>query len=391
MSTLIQEKLKVLAENHTPVKEIEFLEFVRSRGTHDILENSNCLLALPKGIDLLVGIYESTNLPFDIVTREYNKVKDYTTKVMESNNYAIQEKLEKPLTECLAKLSYRADLMSSEEYLIGSTIKAFESSQEKLFDFTRSQVALEGFTPDAQFVSVLARTKASEFSIEMIKLAEATDDDAIIESFVNLQRIANEYDEAHMDSIAMESGTVYKKIKKAAIAMDDKSRKATQKIRKDISDTQRIKTIVSKTPKRMIDLADQTFTKIKDMDQAARRKAVIEGGITKKALKVLRMAIISGGLATLVTPAVGAIAAIVMVMRSKEIDQRTRNSLVRDLETELRILKEKIRDAEAKNDKPAKYRMMRLEDRLEQEIARIKFGDRKSEKMNYKQLKQGDA
>ena len=49
--------------------------------------------------------------------------------------------------------------------------------------------------------------------------------------------------------------------------------------------------------------------------------------------------------------------------------------MVMDLESELAIVDEKIRDAAAEGDKEAKYQLMRTRATLEQGIKRIKSGD----------------
>ena len=45
-----------------------------------------------------------------------------------------------------------------------------------------------------------------------------------------------------------------------------------------------------------------------------------------------------------------------------------------DLETELKITREKIEDAKGENNKEQKYQLMRIEAQLEKEIFRIKHG-----------------
>ena len=64
-----------------------------------------------------------------------------------------------------------------------------------------------------------------------------------------------------------------------------------------------------------------------------------------------------------------------LVMRAKRDDnKRTRDAIVRELETELKLTREKIEDARRKDDDKAKYELMRLESKLEDEIANIKYG-----------------
>ena len=55
-------------------------------------------------------------------------------------------------------------------------------------------------------------------------------------------------------------------------------------------------------------------------------------------------------------------------------DNATRDKLTRELETELKLTREKIDDARSNGDNKAKYQLMRLEGEIEDQIARIKYG-----------------
>ena len=59
-------------------------------------------------------------------------------------------------------------------------------------------------------------------------------------------------------------------------------------------------------------------------------------------------------------------------MKKKDIYLTSEGFL--ELETELKITKEKIEDAKAENAKEKKYQLMRIENELEKEIFRIKHG-----------------
>jgi hypothetical protein len=53
---------------------------------------------------------------------------------------------------------------------------------------------------------------------------------------------------------------------------------------------------------------------------------------------------------------------------------KTRNRVIQELELELRMTREKIEDARGAGDREKKYALMRLENKIEQEISRIKYG-----------------
>lgn len=52
----------------------------------------------------------------------------------------------------------------------------------------------------------------------------------------------------------------------------------------------------------------------------------------------------------------------------------TRNRVIQELELELKMTREKIEDARGAGDREKKYQLMRLENKIEQEIARVKYG-----------------
>ena len=73
----------------------------------------------------------------------------------------------------------------------------------------------------------------------------------------------------------------------------------------------------------------------------------------------------------------GPIAAIVTFLGTsylKTDDKKMRNQIVRELELELKITKEKIEDARSNGDKSDKYQLMRIESKIEDQLADIKYG-----------------
>ena len=64
-----------------------------------------------------------------------------------------------------------------------------------------------------------------------------------------------------------------------------------------------------------------------------------------------------------------------MVSRAlKSDDKKTRDKVVRELEEELKLTREKIEDSRSDGNKQAKYALMRLESKLEKQIAEVKYG-----------------
>lgn len=69
-----------------------------------------------------------------------------------------------------------------------------------------------------------------------------------------------------------------------------------------------------------------------------------------------------------------AIVAFITLQATKTDNKKVRDATIRELEMELKLTREKIEDARRKDDDKAKYELMRLESRIEDNIAKIKYG-----------------
>ena len=72
----------------------------------------------------------------------------------------------------------------------------------------------------------------------------------------------------------------------------------------------------------------------------------------------------------MINPLLNIILAIAQVL-SKDKDVRMRNELIRELKGELKILDEKIQDAKDNRDNNAKYKLMRIREKLDAELTRV--------------------
>ena len=90
----------------------------------------------------------------------------------------------------------------------------------------------------------------------------------------------------------------------------------------------------------------------------------------KVSLKACAVAVVSGGAAA--APALALIGFVLSTARRRNISRRERNQIIWELESELKILEEKIKDAEGDNDKKLKYQYMRLKMKLERELKQLK-------------------
>lgn len=111
-----------------------------------------------------------------------------------------------------------------------------------------------------------------------------------------------------------------------------------------------------------------------EADKNRRKKYMVEPGYRKKVFRNIRLALTYGALGHIKLLFVPAFAIVRHFSKSK--DRRVRNELMRELETDLKITREKINDANANNDQKAKYQLMRIESQIEAELVRVKLNSK---------------
>ena len=130
------------------------------------------------------------------------------------------------------------------------------------------------------------------------------------------------------------------------------------------------------------DIVNRKLDSIINTGRDLAREKMVEGRPQVKISRFIRNGILglasASGAVALLGPATGAIiVAIGLLCRQnlkKNTEKREKKRLLLELETELKLTKEKIEDAKSENDKKKKYQLMRIESTLEKEITRIKYG-----------------
>ena len=126
-------------------------------------------------------------------------------------------------------------------------------------------------------------------------------------------------------------------------------------------------------------------------DEAERRE-IIKGGIQGKLLKIRRIflklislyalknalfaMVVPGGLIIKLVAGLGKLGTLTYLGYKTISDNsasNTRSAIIGELELELKITREKIEDAKSKGDTKAKYELMRIENKIEEEIFRVKY------------------
>ena len=119
---------------------------------------------------------------------------------------------------------------------------------------------------------------------------------------------------------------------------------------------------ISNKEKKMDTWFNDTMKELRSNFRNSKREEVVEEQFPKLS-KMIRRAIIIGA-SFAINPAIAALSAAVMFVSSKFATRKSRLRLISDLNRELEIVEEKIKDADANGDKEQKYELMRLRQKL---------------------------
>lgn len=130
------------------------------------------------------------------------------------------------------------------------------------------------------------------------------------------------------------------------------------------------------------DVVNRKLDNIINTGRDIAREKIVEGRPQVKISRFIRNGILalaaSSGAVALFGPATGAIITAIGIKCRKNLkkntEKREKKRILLELETDLKLTREKIEDAKAENDKKKKYQLMRIESTLEKEITRIKYG-----------------
>jgi hypothetical protein len=171
--------------------------------------------------------------------------------------------------------------------------------------------------------------------------------------------------------------------------MEATGRKPTRKVEKGLrginDKLNGKKNTMKKNLRRMDDKASEVANRklddIINYGRELKREKLIEGRPQIKIGRFIKSSILAvagaTGTAALFGPAVAAIIVAIGLMCRKNLldktEKREKEKILLDLETDLKLTREKIEDAKAENDRKKKYQLMRIEATLQKEITRIKY------------------
>lgn len=123
-----------------------------------------------------------------------------------------------------------------------------------------------------------------------------------------------------------------------------------------------------------IDVTFVGFTKkVENMFNSNNREAVIKGSVIPSASKMLKMALAAGLTSWLIHPVVAVIGILGYIGVSKVIQNKERQLILDEIDTELQMVDKYLQQAEAKDDMKAYKNLLTTKKRLQREYTRIKY------------------
>jgi hypothetical protein len=383
----LAEKFKYLKENYSPVRVIEYAEYIRSLPIETVLENAEVVFVEPlKGADLFYEILKENkeNIPISLLESVYNfKLLPYVAYALKGG-YENKEHIDK-LEKCMQLMREIHEAFEFKK----DTIRILQEKMSR-FNLPNEKALLEGIMEmqpdlatdyddyedeeyDESDFELLKKKLECKFAIDFVETFMDENEDINMESFNSMLRTAYLYDlVCAKNEEYVHEGVISKTARKVAVKGDELARKTVHGIRKAGSQTKRVKVVAKRIPQHFDNLVNSTLGQIAKMDKNERRKRIIEGGYKLKLFKLIRNGILIGA-AWAVSPALAAIGILASILLDGRLDDKVRTEIIEELHSELRIVREKIKDADRKGDDKKKYQLMRIEDKLEKDLHRIQM------------------
>ena len=261
------------------------------------------------------------------------------------------------------------------DYLIKYVIEEFNYINKIILD-KRDELI---FIKESVDSNSLYFEKMAEFD-NLVESVFFTDDEPSLTDFVRLHNITEALIR-YEDTMEASSRIITKGAEKINRVIDNRSAKSSgmSSSKSKIGQVARNTRI---TGDRISDAISKKLNDILAKKKEDRRKRIITGSITVKLIQLLKKAIrylvagklVSMAFGPLVGVTVTIITALVKNVLDKNADKKEKELVLKEMETELKIVREKIEDAKGDNARKQKYELMRIEASLEKEIPRIKYG-----------------
>lgn len=212
---------------------------------------------------------------------------------------------------------------------------------------------------------------ARKIDTHVMNIAMATDESEITQELCEMARIIT-LCETYGDELVdvTEASKVAKKVRSVA----RKSSKGVSKLEKAKRKKEEVKGAVKKVTDPLAAYVDKTVKQAKEADSAERRKQILNKSTFTKLKRYLRRYIEVAGAGFAFGPTAAGIVLLGRIATDKHFDKKERAAMLRELETELKVTREKIEDSKGDENKKAKYELMRIEDKLVTQIDKIRYG-----------------
>lgn len=237
------------------------------------------------------------------------------------------------------------------------------------------ELLLESYTYDLTFRncdyptlddSISSYKEAFDFLLEKTNYEYFSEDESSSDDAVKKLETSGKHDKPKQ--------SLTKKIQNKAMDAEAKQAQKRAKRKEAAGNIAGAAKAVSNIPKNIVDDIKAIGKKIDDKDDERRKKFMAKPGFRKHIFKTLKLALLYGSAAHCKLSLVPVVALIRHF--SKEKDARIWNELQRELDTEIKIAEEKINDANTNGDQKAKYELMRIKEKLEQEKDRVKLNSK---------------
>jgi hypothetical protein len=285
-------------------------------------------------------------------------------------------------------------LENNPDYMIQYIIDKFKYLKKLIEEKEGQGVVSESF----EYSNYLEKVSEFDNLVESIFFGE---DEPNLNDFIRLHMLTEgliNYEE----TMEASSRIITKGTGKVVKAIDNVSAKSTG-MSSSKSKVGQVKRNARITGNRVADAISKKVNDLLEKQKNERRKRVITGSISVKLLQLLKRAIglvvgskligkmigpaatkavkVAGktilpsvSLGPLVSVVITIVIALGKFALDKRADERERKRVLTELETELKIVREKIEDAKGDNARQQKYELMRIEASLEKEVTRIKYG-----------------
>lgn len=314
----------------------------------------------------------------ETVTEKVKNTIDYEKKRKSYSDLPILEGIDRAR-------AYLKVIYADKESVVQVIESFFDTVEENLTEHV-TQIITESQTEES-FVNPFDVYNLCPFPVGQRKVERAVldvmsaeTDKEICESLLSFERL-HTLCETFSEEILTEAGSnvIAKKAREISRKVSNKGTQVARNIQKAGHDA---KVTAKKAIDPMERFIESTYQKYKEADENERRNMVIKGshGMAGAVRKIMHWVVrgiqawvVGGVVGYGIGPILGGITFIGMIVGNKYYDSKARRQVLNELEQELTIVNEKIEDSRGDEDKSKKYELMRIKNKLESEIERIRY------------------